>query len=112
MFLPGDDIPPTDWLHTNYFDKLVHAGIFGIMGFLFSLPFLKPTLDKRSKQQYFLKIALAVSIWGLTAELIQKYFIPGRNYDIIDWVSDTIGAFLSFLILKTALYSHPHRDKN
>ncbi len=100
MFLPGDDIPPTEWLHINYFDKLVHAGIFGIMGFLFSWPLLKSHLHESQQQHYFLKIALAVSVWGFTTELIQKYFIPGRNYDIVDWIADCIGAFLSFLILK------------
>jgi VanZ family protein len=100
MFLPGNDIPHNDWLHINYFDKLVHAAIFGVMAFLFSWPVLKSALNRIQQQQYFLKVALAVSIWGLAAELIQKYFIPGRSYDIVDWIADTIGAFISLLILK------------
>lgn len=100
MFLPGEDVPPTDWLHIDYFDKLVHAGIFGLMGFLFSWPLLKSDLNKKQMQQYFLIILFAVSAWGLIAELIQKYFVPGRNYDLFDWLADTIGALAAFLILK------------
>lgn len=100
MFLPGNDIPPTDWLHINYFDKLVHTGIFGLMSFLFSWPLLKSGLNKKQHQHYFLKIAIAVSIWGFAAELIQKYWVPGRSYDIFDWIADTIGAIAAFFILK------------
>lgn len=100
MFLPGNDIPPTDWLHINYFDKFVHSGIFGLMGFLFSWPLLKSGLSRKQLQQYFLMIAIAVSMWGFVGELIQKYFIPGRNYDIFDWIADTIGAIAGFFILK------------
>lgn len=100
MFLPGNDIPPTDWLHINYFDKLVHTAIFGLMGFLFSWPLLTSGLNNKRQQRYFIIITLAVSIWGFAAELIQKYWIPGRNYDIFDWIADTIGAFASFFILR------------
>jgi VanZ family protein len=111
MFLPGEDVPSTDWLHIDYFDKLVHTGIFGLMGFLFSWPFLKSNSTKKQLQRYFLMIAAAVSAWGFVAELIQKYFIPGRSYDLFDWLADTIGALASFLILKLFFFKPTNTKK-
>jgi VanZ family protein len=46
--------------------------------------------------QYFIKIAIATSIWGLTTECIQKYFVPGRFFDMMDWASDSLGALIAF----------------
>ena len=100
MCLPGNQLPETDWLHINYFDKIMHAGVFAILGFLFCLPFYKSGVSKPERRSYFIKIALSVSIWGLTTEFIQKYIAVGRSFDLLDWTADSIGALLAFLITK------------
>jgi len=98
MCLPGKDLPPTDWLHINYVDKWLHIGVFGILVFLFCLPFYKSVFNKKERRMYFIKIALAASVWGLAIEFIQKYFIPGRSFDLLDWAADSVGATLSLLV--------------
>ena len=78
----------------------MHAGVFAILGFLFCLPFHKSGLSKPERKSYFIKIALSVSIWGLTTEFIQKYIAVGRSFDLLDWTADSIGALIAFLITK------------
>jgi len=98
MCLPGKDLPPTDWLHIDYVDKWLHISVFGLLVFLFCLPFYKSVFNKEERRMYFIKIALAASVWGLAIEFIQKYFIPGRSFDLLDWAADSVGATLSLLI--------------
>jgi hypothetical protein len=98
--LPGDDIPDAGWLSIVDFDKIVHGGLFGGMVFLFCLPYKNATFEKSAKQHIFIKITIAAIIWGLTTELIQKYFIPGRQYDLLDWAADSFGAILSFFVCR------------
>ena len=100
MCLPGDDLPPTDWLHINFLDKWGHMAVFGCLVFLFCWPFHYSVFSEIQRRHYFIKIALAVSIWGLALEFIQRYFVPGRNFDLFDWAADSIGALIAFFICR------------
>ncbi|MEO6550591.1 MAG: VanZ family protein [Ferruginibacter sp.] len=98
LCLPGQDIPSNNLLSKIYFDKWVHTGIFGLLALLFMLPLALSAMDKKLKWQYFIRIAIATSLWGLTTEFIQKYWIPGRSFDLFDWAADSLGAFTAFII--------------
>ena len=98
--LPGKSIPEAGWLDFIDFDKLVHAGLFGGIVFLFCRPFRKTLLERDEKIRLFIKIALATCIWGITTEFIQKFFVPGRQFDLMDWAADSLGAVLSFFVSK------------
>jgi VanZ family protein len=93
--MPGRDVPQVGWLEFKNFDKLVHAALFGGLTLLFCLPFFRSRLSPRQKLNYFIRIALASIIWGITVEIIQKYFIPGRNFDLRDWAADSLGALIA-----------------
>lgn len=94
---PGEDLPEVDWLtNIDYYDKAIHAGIFGVLTGLFCLPFYKSAFNKQERINYFLKIAMVASLWGLTTEFIQKFFIPGRSFDLLDWAADSLGALIAF----------------
>ena len=98
MCIPGSSLPKVDnWLNEIYFDKWIHTGVFGLLCILFCLPFNRSTVPLRKRFQYFIMIALMISIYGLLTEIIQKYWIPGRNYDLLDWAADTFGALMGFL---------------
>jgi len=94
--LPGKDIPQIGWLTSINFDKAVHVGVFGLLAVLFCWPFYNSSFSNKERLHYFIKIAIVTSIWGLTTEFIQKFFIPSRSFDLLDWAADSIGALLAF----------------
>lgn len=96
MCFPGKEIPNVSWLEGINLDKVLHITVFGLLTVLFCWPFHKSSFNKKERLQYFIRIAIATSIWGLTTELIQRYLIPGRYFDVLDWIADSIGALLAF----------------
>jgi VanZ family protein len=98
---PGEDLPKLgSWTEYINLDKFVHIGIFGLMAFLFMRPGAKKDVATVIKKNLFLKIAIAVSLWGLTTEFIQHFWIPGRSFDLLDFVADAIGCFAAFAYCK------------
>ena len=99
--LPGDDLPKVgDWMSAIYFDKWVHVGMFSVLAFLFMLPFCKSDMTRINKWSFIIKIAISISIWGLTTEFIQKFFIPGRSFDLLDWAADSVGVVLAVAVCR------------
>ena len=99
--LPGDDLPKTDdWMSAIYFDKWVHAGLFAVLTFLFMMPVCKSNLSKNDRWSFVIKIALAACVWGITTEFIQKFFIVGRAFDILDWVADSAGILIALIVCR------------
>lgn len=98
--MPGKDIPEVTFLNSiPQFDKLVHAALFGGITFLFCLPLIKYPFSHRQKIYYFIRIALAAIIWGITVEFLQKYFIPGRDFDLLDWAADSAGVLIALWLV-------------
>lgn len=97
IWIPGHDLPHSEFLFKIDFDKFVHVGIFGLLAVLFSWPFYNTSLPKRKKIIYFLVIAILTSAFGYCTELIQKYWAEGRSYDLMDWLADTGGALCAFI---------------
>lgn len=64
-----------------YFDKIVHFGIFGILGLII-------TLQKKSAEY---KTLIICALYGIIIEIIQ-YFLPWRSFEIMDMIFDTLGA--------------------
>ncbi len=94
--MPGSDVPEIGWMDAiPNFDKLVHAGLFGGLTFFFCLAYFKSSLSHRQKINHFIRITLAAIVWGITVEFLQKYFIPGRDFDLLDWAADSVGALLA-----------------
>ena len=99
--IPGRDLPKmSGWFTQIDFDKFIHVGLFAVLAFLFMYPFSTADLSKKEKWHYFIKIAIASSIWGLTSELIQRYFIPGRSFDLFDWSADSLGGLIALVFCK------------
>ncbi|MGB4844496.1 MAG: VanZ family protein [Ferruginibacter sp.] len=99
--IPGYDLPEVDnWLIEINFDKFIHVGLFAVLAFLFMYPLVKSNLTAKQKWQYCIKITLATIIWGLCTELIQKFFIPGRSYNLSDFAADGLGAVAALVFIK------------
>ncbi|MEP6675495.1 MAG: VanZ family protein [Ferruginibacter sp.] len=96
--LPGNDLPKVDdWFHKINGDKIIHVGVFGLLAFLFFRPVSKSSFSKKEKIIYLVKIAIATSVWGITTEFIQRFYIPARSFDLLDWLADSIGAAVAFI---------------
>ena len=102
--LPDNDLPkPESWMEKVFLEKWVHAGMFGTLAFLFMWPISITPYSKALKWAYFIKIALATCIWGLATEFIQKFYIPGRSFDIMDWAADTLGIAVAIIYARKKL---------
>ena len=100
IWIPGKDLPHSEFLFEINFDKLVHAGIFGMLGILFCWPVYNTTIARNKKIIYFIVIALLTSAFGYATELIQKYWAQGRSYDLMDWLADSIGALGAYVFCR------------
>ncbi len=99
--LPGEDFPKVDdWMDVIFFDKWVHAGLFAVLAFLFMLPVCTSNATAKTKWLFMIKIAMAVCVWGLTTEFIQKFFITGRAFDLLDWAADSVGVIIAIVFCK------------
>jgi VanZ family protein len=101
LCLPGNEVPKISWTaKIPLFDKWVHAALFGGLTFLFCWPFYRSSFNAKERLHYFIKIAISASILGLAFEFIQKYFIAGRDYDLLDWAADSLGALIAYWFCK------------
>lgn len=74
--------------------------MFGLLTLLFCLPFHKSPFASSHRINYFIKIALAASLWGLAIEFIQKFLVTGRTFDLLDWAADSVGCFVAFVVAR------------
>jgi VanZ family protein len=99
LTLPGSTLPSENWLSKIWFDKWVHIGMFSIMVFLWCWALLKKPGLKDQLKKIFIGLALLWLAYGIGMEFIQKYFIPGRSFDLGDIIADAtgcaVGAFYS-----------------
>ncbi len=82
-FTPGNELPNSPFLN---FDKIVHISIFGLLTFLWMLPFV----DAQSSKVFY-RIAFLLIGYGIFIEFIQHYFISGRSGDSWDALANTLG---------------------
>ena len=95
FFLPGSALPAEHgWMVLIRIDKLVHM-------FLFAILFLEWRFAFNSRLKFYtFWLLFAVVTYGLAVELIQKYWIPSRTFDLYDLLADTIGALAGWLIYR------------
>lgn len=103
LSLPGRMLPSEAGFGIPNFDKLVHMGLFGGFVFLWGL-----YMTRRSSHQHTLLLAFFVffiiaNFFGYAMELVQKYWIPGRDYDLADVIADMAGAGIAYGICNLGL---------
>ena len=95
FFLPGSALPEEHgWMIMIRIDKLVHI-------FLFAVLFLELRFAFNSSVKFYtIWLLLAVVTYGLAVELIQKYWIPGRTFDLYDLLADTLGSLAGWVVYR------------
>ena len=92
-------------------DKLVHAFMFVVFGFVVLWGYRKSfaLLSQKRKKRMALTVALIGISLGIVTETLQQTVAKGRNGDIIDGIADTIGTFIGIAIF---LIFQEKRNKN
>lgn len=89
-----------------YLDKVVHAGIFGLLGFLWVW-----FLASKGKDRWF-AVFLFAALYGAGMEFYQENFTT-REFEWNDIIADTAGALIGSLIgKKIGPYGNRGRNQN
>jgi VanZ family protein len=94
--LPGSMLPNEEHFPIPQFDKFVHITFFGGFVFLWNLYEASRVRDLQKLLRLFFLWYVLGNIFGIGIEYIQKYWIPGRDYDQADIIADMIGAGLAY----------------
>ena len=100
MAIPGNMLPKEEKTFIPNLDKLVHATLFGSFVFLWSIYYATRKEKNNHSDSRFVLILIIACLYGVATELMQKYLIPNRDYDIYDIMADSIGAALGFLFVR------------
>ena len=84
------EVPAVSWIPN--FDKLVHATLYSVEGFLlyFAIRWKGPA---RFSWKRAALVGLIMMVWGSLDE-IHQLWIPGRSCEVADAVTDTVAGFL------------------
>jgi len=75
-----------------HLDKLLHAGAYALLGFLFYRAFQTTQIPK-TRVLLLLISALSASAYGISDELHQ-YFVPSRTFSLADMLANSVGSFI------------------
>lgn len=90
--IPSSRIPG----FVEYTDKLVHAGVFAVLCWLFHIAlFFQPNLSLRRWSPY---IALALTMAYGASDEYHQMFTPGRTTEFTDFLADSIGGGMYVLV--------------
>lgn len=94
--LPGNSLPKTSMIEIPYLDKMVHFGMFFIMGiFICSELHFQTRLTNWSIA--IISFAI-VTTYGGTIEILQHYFFVDRSGDLIDLLADMGGGIFAIIL--------------
>ena len=79
LFRPGGDGPLPFWQA----DKVIHATTFALLA-----------LGLWWRQLRLCQIALGLFVYAVASEIIQHSWIPGREFELLDIIADSVGIAL------------------
>lgn len=103
--IPSSRIPAL----IEYTDKLVHAGVFGMLCWLLHVAFYFQPNDSIRKWSKVIAL-VATMLYGAVDEYHQM-FTPGRSTELLDFMADTTGGII-YLLLNYYFDFYPSSDKS
>jgi VanZ family protein len=79
------------------FDKLVHALLYGVEGFLLYFALGAPPEERRGRWRRVFAVAGVLAVWGALDE-IHQLWIPGRSAEVADAVTDALSGLLGAFV--------------
>ncbi|MBC5993812.1 VanZ family protein [Pontibacter cellulosilyticus] len=98
--LPSSSMPSLSVWELFSFDSFAHAFLFGILTFLMIVGLTKQ-FSYLKLRHFAIRASLFISfMFGVFVELMQHFFIYGRQGDIMDVLANTIGCLLGIVLFK------------
>jgi hypothetical protein len=94
--LPGSMVPDERGFKIPNFDKFVHLAMFGGFVFLWNLYLTNRPIPLPKLLRLFFLFYMLSNLLGISMEIVQKYWIPGRDYDTYDIIADMFGAGIGY----------------
>lgn len=98
---PADAIVNTPFSFDSLIKESLHLIEFAILYWLLAFAFIQ--YDKWNERMSMFAAVIAI-LYGLTDEIHQS-FVPARSATVIDFVKDTIGVVVSYLIAKRIYFT-------
>jgi VanZ family protein len=93
LCIPGTRLPKIKWDDKLLFDKWVHIFLFLILVLFWCRAYSKSRL-----KNIFITITIFSILYGIGMEIVQKYFIPFRSFDVGDIIADAVGCIVGYFI--------------
>lgn len=100
---------PVDFEVPPGFDKVIHAGIYFVLGALTARAFRGYDVAPVKAARFAL---ILCAVFGVSDELHQST-VPGRMPDLIDWAADLVGALLgawTYVIVELKRHKRPEEE--
>ena len=107
LCLPGRFLPSERAFRIPNFDKFVHVTLFCGFVFLWGLYQSNRITTPGTLLKTFFIFYVLANIFGIGMEYVQKYWIPGRDYDPWDIIADMIGAGIGYGLCNLLLFTSP-----
>ncbi|HEY5774013.1 MAG TPA: VanZ family protein [Chitinophagaceae bacterium] len=98
LCMPGTKFPKITWQDKIWLDKWIHVFLFMVLVVLWSKAYSGKKNIQNDTRKIFFQIMLLGLFYGIAMELVQKYFIPFRSFDMGDILADGAGCFIGYLI--------------
>jgi len=101
---PGAKLPKITWGDKIWFDKWVHIFLFMILVILWSKAYSHKKNIQNDSRKIFFQIMILGIFYGVAMEIVQKYFIPFRSFDLMDIIADGIGCVAGYFFAIKRFY--------
>lgn len=91
--VPGDSLPHTPVIEIPHFDKIVHFGLFFVMGIFLIAELRYQT--KLSRINIALITFAVIATYGGVIEILQEHYFTNRSGDFWDLCADAAGGITS-----------------
>ena len=97
LFVPGSGYPSVSF---SGIDLLVHAGLFGIWGFLTAQGFYKQAHWPVLRFYRDFAVLIIGVLWAMALEAVQGFLLWERSAGLEDYVADIVGVLLGMLVFE------------
>ena len=98
LCIPGTKLPKITWQDKIWLDKWIHIFLFMVLVIVWNKVYSGKKNIQNNIRKIFFQIMIIGIVYGIAMEIVQKYFIPFRSFDVGDIIADAIGCVVGYLI--------------